>query len=79
MLLALSLLSVVFPVVCGVIYSVKAVRYGIRCGRSAIAAAVKKRDDRAYEKYLLEHDEPQIYDVDEIIREVRDTSAPHTK
>jgi len=73
LLLALSLLFIVFPIVNGVIYLVKIIRFFVKQGRRTVSKAIKEHDKREYEKYLLEHDgEHQIYSVDEIIREVRD-------
>ena len=76
LLLVLALVVAVFPVVCGVVYGVRVIRYAIKRARYHIMKLIDKRDKRAYEKYLQEHsEEPQIYDVDDIIREVREDST----
>jgi len=70
-LLVLALIFIIFPVVCGVIYSIKIIRFLIKRGKKSVRKAIDNRDQRLYEKYLLEHsEEPQIYNVDDIIREV---------
>jgi len=73
LLLVLSLLFIIFPVVCTIIYVVILIRLLIKYGKSYIKKLIAKKDRRQYEKYLKEHnEEPQIYDVDDIIREVKD-------
>jgi len=70
-LLVLALIFIIFPVVCGVIYGVRIIRFLIRRGKKSVRKAIDNHDRRQYEKYLLEHsEEPQIYNVDDIIREV---------
>jgi len=49
--LLLSILFMVFPVICAVIYSVKLIRFSIKQIKKAIKLYIKKRDDRAYERY----------------------------
>ena len=74
-LLVLALIFIIFPVVCGVIYSVRIIRFLIGRGKKSVRKAIDNRDQRLYEKYLLEHGEdPQIYSVDDIIREVNGDS-----
>jgi len=71
LLLVLTLLFAVCPAVFGVIYLVKLIRFLIRRGKRAYIGVVADIDRRKYEKYVSEHyDEPQIYDVDDIIREM---------
>jgi len=73
LLLIFTLLFVAFPVVCGVVYSVKLIRLLLRQGKKAVKKAVKNYDDRKYEKYLLEnYEDSGNYDVDDIIREVKE-------
>jgi hypothetical protein len=73
LLLALTLLFVLFPIVCFVIYTVKLTRFLVERGKFTVSRAIKEHDKRAYEKYVLEHsDSHGTYDVEDIIREVRD-------
>jgi len=72
LLLVLAMLFAVYPVVCGVYYGVLAIRFGFRQIKKAIIRLIDKRDKRQYEKYLIEHStEHHIYDVDDIIQEVK--------
>jgi len=74
LLLLLALIFIAFPIVCAVYYSVRIIKFLVRHGKSAVKKAVKKYDDRKYEKYLLEHYEDSgDYDVDDIIREVKES------
>jgi len=71
-LLVLSLVLIIFPIVCSVIYIVILIRYSFRRGKKSLKHLIQARDDRLYEKYVAEHgDEVQIYSVDEIIRDVK--------
>ena len=71
-LLVLSLVLIIFPVVCAVIYIVILIRFGFRRSRESFYRLVTERDKRQYEKYISEHgDEVQIYSVDDIIRNVK--------
>jgi len=73
LLLMLSLFFIVFPVICTIIYSVILIRLLIKHGKVLVKNLIAKKDKRAYEKYLIEHhEEPQIYSVDDIVREVKD-------
>ena len=73
LLLVISIIFIIFPVVCFIIYGVILIRLLIKLGKNLISGLIAKKDKRAYEKYLLEHhEEPQIYNVDDIIREVHD-------
>jgi uncharacterized membrane protein len=66
------MLFAIYPVVCGVYYGVLAIRFGFRQIKKAIIRLIDKRDKRQYEKYLIEHSmEHHIYDVDDIIQEVK--------
>ena len=70
LILVISLIFLIFPVVCAVFYLIILIRFGIRQLMAFIRRLINKKDNRAYEKYLLEHHgEQQIYDADEIIRE----------
>ena len=65
LLLVLSLVFIIFPIICAVIYTVKLIRFGLRRGKDAVKDIIDEKDQRKYEQYLLEHgDEPQIYDND---------------
>jgi len=73
LLLFLTLVFTVCPIVFGVIYAIKLIRYLIKRGKKTVSRLIKEHDDRAYEKYLLEHDQDhQIYDVETILRELND-------
>jgi len=75
LLLVFALLFLVFPVICGIIYLIKLIKFGIGCGKKAIKKVIAEHDRKDYEKYLLKHSEDydvDIYDVDNIIREVQD-------
>ena len=63
LLLVLSLVFLVFPIICAIIYTVKLIRFGLKHGKRTVKDLVDEKDRREYEKFLLEHgDEPQIYD-----------------
>ena len=71
LLLVLTLLFAICPVVFGVIYLVKLIRYLIKRGKRLYTRIIAEIDRRKYEKYVSEHyNEPQIYDVDDIIRDM---------
>ena len=53
LLLVLSLAFIVFPAVCGVIYSVKGIRWLIKHGKQVFAEKVDKLDDLHAEEYRL--------------------------
>lgn len=73
LLLVLTIAFIICPIVFSVIYLVKLILYFIRRGKKSVRKMIDDIDQRKYEKYLLEHDkEPQIYDVDDIIREIRE-------
>ncbi|MCL2821344.1 MAG: ABC transporter permease [Oscillospiraceae bacterium] len=74
LLLLLSLIFIAFPVVCAIIYLVILIRFGVRHCKVFINQLIKKKDKRAYEKYILEHGEDgeAVYNVNDIIREVQD-------
>jgi len=73
LLLLLSLILIIFPIVCAVIYTVILIRFGFGRGKKSLKHLIKVRDERLYEKYLSEHgDDVQIYSVDDIIRDVKD-------
>ena len=52
LLLLISALSLVCPIVFTVIYLVMLVLFGVRKAKGAVHTAIKRHDDRAYEKYL---------------------------
>jgi len=52
LLLALSLIFIIFPVICVVIYTVKLIRFGIDCAKNAVRNLIDKKDKRDYERYL---------------------------
>ena len=69
----LSLLFIVFPAVCAVIFGIKGIRFLFRRGRSAITLKAGERDDREAEKYRQKNSEEIIIpNVEEIIREVQE-------
>ena len=71
LLLVLTLLFMICPAVFGVIYLVKLIRYLIKRGKRIYTRIIAEIDRRKYDKYVSEHyNEPQIYDVDDIIREM---------
>jgi cellulose synthase/poly-beta-1,6-N-acetylglucosamine synthase-like glycosyltransferase len=71
-LLVLSLVLVIFPIVCAIIYIVILIRFGFKHGKNALIRLIKARDDRLYKKYVEEHgDEVQIYSEEDIIRDVK--------
>jgi len=67
LLLVLSILFIIFPIICAIIYTVKAIRFGVWHSKKAVRRRIDERDKRAYDKYLKEHgDEPQIYDSKDV-------------
>jgi hypothetical protein len=67
LLLALSIIFIIFPVVCAVIYTVKTIRFGVWHIKNVIRKSINERDKRAYDKYVKEHgNEPQIYDEKDV-------------
>ena len=75
LLLVLTILFIAFPVVCGVIYTVKIIRFTIKYGRKKVTKVIDDIDRRKYEKYLIEKEmdvDIDIYNVNDIIREVQD-------
>jgi len=73
LLLALSLILLIFPIICTVIYGIKIIRYLIKCGKFTVSEFIKRKDKREYEKYKLEHGEDfDSYNANSIIREFKD-------
>jgi len=73
LLLVLSLIFISCPIVFGVVYIIKAARFLSKRGRSAVTKMIDERDKREAEQYLLDHaEEFADYDIDDIIREVRE-------
>jgi len=67
LLLVLSIMLIIFPTISAVVYTVKAIRFGVRQGMNAIRNLIDERDKRAYDKYMKEHgNEPQIYDEKDV-------------
>jgi len=52
LLLVMSLFFITFPIICGIVYTVKVIRFLIRRGKIAAQKAVEEYDKRQYEKYL---------------------------
>jgi len=78
LLLVLSLVFIIFPIICAVIYTVKLIRFGVWCGKDLVRKVIDEKDKRHYDKYMAKYNsEPQIhenevttydvYDADEII------------
>jgi hypothetical protein len=66
LLLVLSLVLIIFPIVCTITYLVILIRFGIKHGKVALKQLIKARDDRQYKKYIEKHGgEVQIYSGDE--------------
>ncbi|MCL2425021.1 MAG: ABC transporter permease [Oscillospiraceae bacterium] len=64
-LLALSLLFLVFPVICAAIYSVVLVKFLYRLCKNAVINKIKERDKRKYKEYINKLGlKDQIYDVE---------------
>jgi hypothetical protein len=73
LLLVLMLVFIVCPIVSGVIYGVKAIRFAIKGGKRKVAKMIEAHDEREDKKYLLRIQEEFAaldYDVNDIIREV---------
>jgi len=67
LLLVLSIIFIVFPIICAVVYTVIAIRYGVSHSKKAVRNLIDERDKRAYDKYIKEHGgEPQIYDEKDV-------------
>ena len=76
LLLVLTLLFMIFPLICGIVYLVKLIRFGIKQGKNTVNKQIAKHDKKKYEKYLLEQNDGSdkdfdLYDVDDIINEVK--------
>jgi len=56
LLLVLSILLLICPIVYGIIYTVILIRFGIRKLKEAIKNIIKKRDNRAYKRYIQKQD-----------------------
>ena len=52
LLLALAILSIIFPVVCGVVYTVKVIRFLIKRGKITAKKLIENYDKRQYDKYM---------------------------
>jgi len=71
LLLVLSIVFILCPAVSGVIYGVKAIRYGIKRGWRKTVKKFEERDERKAEEYLLNSIEESVaYSIDDIMREV---------
>jgi len=75
-ILILSIIFLIFPVVSVIIYIVILIRFGVKHAKLAIKNLIKKKDDRAYEKFIQKHSEDfdanDDYSLNDIIREVND-------
>jgi len=76
LLLVLTFVFMLFPLICGIIYLVKLIRFGVKQGRHTLNKQIEKHDKRAYEKYLLQQSDGtdkdfNLYDVDDIIEEIK--------
>jgi len=76
LLLVLTFVFMAFPLICGIIYLVKLIRFGVKQGKRTINKQIEKHDKRAYEKYLLQQSDGtdkdfNLYDVDDIIDEIK--------
>jgi len=56
LLLVLSIIFLICPIVFGVIYAIKLLRFGARQLVKLIKRLIKKRDDRAYRRYKIKQD-----------------------
>ena len=73
LLLILTFVFISFPVVCGVVYGIRGIRFIKKSSVSSVKKRLEERDDREAEKYRQEHEaEFVIPTLEEIIREVRD-------
>jgi len=73
LLLVFTIILIIFPVVCAVIYTVILVKFGVRQLIKYIKKQIDIRDKKHYEQYKLDHgDKPQIYSVDDILRDAQD-------
>ena len=80
LLLFLSLVFIAFPLICGIVYLVKIIRFAIKRGKNIVSKAIVKHDKRAYEKYMLKHSDDvdknfEVFDVDDIIRESKEENS----
>jgi len=57
LLLVFSLLFIIFPIVCFVIYGIKVIRFLIKHGKTSVLIILEKIENRKYEKYKLKHGE----------------------
>ena len=73
LLLVLSFALIVFPVVSGLAYGIKSIRFLFGRSRGAIAKKVEEKDEREAEKYRQTNNEEIIIPgIEEIIREVQE-------
>ncbi|MCL2078535.1 MAG: ABC transporter permease [Oscillospiraceae bacterium] len=68
LLLFLSYVFMVYPAACAVYYSVKLIRFGIRKGKDKIKDIIKRRDNRAYERYIKQRQLPKTRNEQDSIR-----------
>ena len=57
LLLVFSLILIIFPIVCTVIYGMRIIRFIILVVKSIILVFMDKREKRKYDEYMLEHGE----------------------
>ena len=75
----LSLIFIVFPFICGVIYGIKGIRFSLRRSKAAIGKKVEERDEREADNYRQTHSEEAVIpNAEEIIREVLEEKEAET-
>jgi len=76
LLLALTILFIIFPFVCGVVYTVKIIRFLIRRSKSTARKAIEKHDKRQYDKYMIKHGTTVPDETDEADNTLDDNTDP---
>ena len=56
LLLVLSIVLMIYPTICAIVYSVILIRFGIRQLVKLIKNLIKKRDNRTYQRYIQKQD-----------------------
>ncbi|MDR2590865.1 MAG: ABC transporter permease [Oscillospiraceae bacterium] len=73
LLFVISILLLVCPIICAIVYLIIFILFDIKHGKNALSKIIGKHEKRAYEKYRKTHqDIPDIYNLDDIIEEVKD-------
>jgi len=57
LLLVLSVVFIIFPVICTIIYTVIFIRYSARQGKGFVLKIIDEKDRRDYERYMVKQDE----------------------